>query len=138
MTLLPYFLLGAAFGIVIVEAEVISWFRIQEMFRFDAFHMYGIIGAAVVTAAISILTIKQLDIRGRDGMPLGLAPKSIGTGVRYMAGGAMFGLGWALTGACPGPLVALVGAGVPVMLVTILSALGGTWTYGRLRPNLPH
>ena len=138
MTLLPYFLLGAAFGIVIVEAEVISWFRIQEMFRFDAFHMYGIIGAAVVTAAISILTIKQLDIRGRDGTPLGLAPKSIGTGVRYMAGGAMFGLGWALTGACPGPLVALVGAGMPVMLVTILSALGGTWTYGRLRPRLPH
>jgi len=138
MTLLPYFLLGAAFGIVIVEAEVISWFRIQEMFRFDAFHMYGIIGAAVVTAAISILTIKRLDIRGRDGTPLGLAPKSIGTGVRYMAGGTMFGLGWALTGACPGPLVALVGAGMPVMLVTILSALGGTWTYGRLRPNLPH
>jgi len=138
MTLVPYFLLGAAFGIVIVEAEVISWFRIQEMFRFDAFHMYGIIGAAVVTAAISILTIKRLDIRGRDGTPLGLAPKTIGTGVRYMAGGAMFGLGWALTGACPGPLVALVGAGMPVMLVTILSALGGTWTYGRLRPRLPH
>jgi len=138
MTLLPYFLLGAAFGIVIVEAEVISWFRIQEMFRFDAFHMYGIIGAAVVTAAISILTIKRLDIRGRDGTPLGLAPKTIGTGVRYMAGGAMFGLGWALTGACPGPLVALVGAGMPVMLVTILSALGGTWIYGRLRPRLPH
>jgi uncharacterized protein len=138
MTLVPYFLLGAAFGIVIVEAEVISWFRIQEMFRFDAFHMYGIIGAAVVTAAISILTIKRLDIRGRDGMPLGLAPKAIGTGVRYMVGGAMFGLGWALTGACPGPLVALVGAGMPVMLVTILSALGGTWTYGRLRPRLPH
>jgi uncharacterized protein len=138
MTLLPYFLLGAAFGIVIVEAEVISWFRIQEMFRFDAFHMYGIIGAAVVTAAISILTIKRLDIRGRDGTPLGLAPKTVGTGMRYMAGGALFGLGWALTGACPGPLVALVGAGMPVMLVTILSALGGTWTYGRLRPRLPH
>ena len=138
MTLVPYFLLGAAFGIVIVEAEVISWFRIQEMFRFDAFHMYGIIGAAVVTAAISILTIKRLDIRGRDGTPLGLAPKTIGTGVRYMAGGAMFGLGWALTGACPGPLVALVGAGMPVMLITILSALVGTWTYGRLRPKLPH
>jgi hypothetical protein len=138
MTLLPYFLLGAAFGIVIVEAEVISWFRIQEMFRFDAFHMYGIIGAAVVTAAISILTIKRLDIRSRDGTPLGLAPKTMGTGVRYMAGGVMFGLGWALTGACPGPLVALVGAGMPVMLVTILSALGGTWTYGRLRPRLPH
>ena len=138
MTLIPYFLLGSVFGAVIVEAEVISWFRVQEMFRFDAFHMYGIIGAAVVTAAISILAIKRLDIRGRNGVPLGLAPKTIGTGVRYMAGGAMFGLGWALTGACPGPLVALVGAGMPVMLVTILSALGGTWTYGRMRPRLPH
>jgi hypothetical protein len=138
MTLIPYFLIGSVFGAVIVEAEVISWFRVQEMFRFDAFHMYGIIGAAVVTAAISILTIKRLDIRSRDGTPLGLAPKTMGTGVRYMAGGVMFGLGWALTGACPGPLVALVGAGVPVMLVAILSALAGTWTYGRLRPSLPH
>ena len=138
MQLVPYFALGGAFGFLLVEAEVVSWFRIQEMFRFQAFHMYGIIGAAVVTAAISILTIKRLDIRDRDGTPLGLAPKSIGTGVRYMAGGTMFGLGWALTGACPGPLVALVGAGMPVMLVTILSALGGTWTYGRLRPRLPH
>jgi len=138
MMLLPYFLLGGAFGIVIVEAEVISWFRIQEMFRFDAFHMYGIMGAAVITAAISILTIRRLGLRGPDGKPLGLPPKTLGTGVRYLAGGAMFGLGWALTGACPGPLVALVGAGTPVMLVAILSALGGTWTYGRLRPRLPH
>jgi hypothetical protein len=138
MMLLPYFLLGGAFGIVIVEAEVVSWFRIQEMFRFDAFHMYGIIGAAVITAAISLLTIKRLGIRGRDGTPLGLAPRTLGAGVRYVAGGAMFGLGWALTGACPGPLVALVGAGAPVMLVAILSALVGTWTYGRLRPRLPH
>jgi len=138
MMLLPYFLLGGAFGIVIVEAEVVSWFRIQEMFRFDAFHMYGIIGAAVITAAISQLTIKRLGICGRDGTPLGLAPKTLGAGVSYLAGGAMFGLGWALTGACPGPLVALVGAGTPVMLVAILSALGGTWTYGRLRPRLPH
>ncbi len=138
MTLLPYFLLGAAFGIVIVEAEVISWFRIQEMFRFDAFHMYGIMGAAVITAAISLLTIRRLGLRGPDGKPLGLAPKTLGTGVRYLAGGTMFGLGWALTGACPGPLVALVGAGIPVMLVAILSALGGTWTYGKLRPRLPH
>ena len=136
--LLPYFLLGSAFGVVIVEAEVVSWFRIQEMFRFDAFHMYGIIGTAVLTAAISLLTIKRLGLRGPDGTPLGLAPKRLGTGVQYLAGGTMFGLGWALTGACPGPLVALVGAGTPVMLVVILSALVGTWTYGRLRPRLPH
>lgn len=138
MRLLPYFALGGAFGFVLVEAEVVSWFRIQEMFRFDAFHMYGIIGAAVFTAAISLLIIKRLDMRASDGQPLCLAPKTLGTGVRYLAGGSMFGLGWALTGACPGPLVALVGAGVPVMAVAIASALAGTWTYGYLRPKLPH
>ena len=138
MHLLPYFLLGGAFGIVLVEAEVVSWFRVQEMFRFDAFHMYGIIGAAVATAALSLLVIRRLGLRGVDGAPLGLAPKSLGRGVRYIAGGTTFGLGWALTGACPGPLVALVGAGAPVMVVTIVSALAGTWTYGMLRPRLPH
>ena len=138
MRLLPYFLLGGAFGIVLVEAEVVSWFRIQEMFRFDAFHMYGIIGAAVATAALSLLVIRQLGLRAKDGAPLGFAPKALGRGVRYVAGGTTFGLGWALTGACPGPLVALVGAGAPVMMVTIVSALAGTWTYGVLRPRLPH
>src|SRR5262245_38444841 len=138
MSLLPYFVLGGAFGFVLVEAEVVSWFRIQEMFRFEAFHMYGIIGAAVITAAISLQIIKRLGLRSSDGQPLSLTPKVVGSGVRYVTGGSMFGLGWALTGACPGPLVALVGAGVPVMLVAILSALAGTWTYGRLRPKLPH
>jgi uncharacterized membrane protein YedE/YeeE len=138
MKLVPYVVLGAAFGFLLVEAEVVSWFRIQEMFRFQSFHMYGIIGAAVVTAALSLLVIKRLGLRSADGQPLGLEPKTVGSGVRYLAGGSMFGLGWALTGACPGPLVALVGAGVPVMLVTIVSALVGTWTYGRLRPRLPH
>jgi len=138
MTLAPYFIVGAMFGVLLVEAEVVSWFRIQEMFRFEAFHMYGIIGTAVLTAAVSLLAIKRLGLRDRDGTPLGLAPKTLGTGVRYVAGGTMFGLGWALTGACPGPLVALVGAGRPVMLVAIVSALAGTWTYGRLRPKLPH
>jgi hypothetical protein len=138
MMLLPCFLLGSVFGVVIVEAEVVSWFRIQEMFRFDAFHMYGIIGAAVVSAGVSLLVIKRLGLRGADGQPLGLAPKTLGSGVRYLAGGTIFGLGWAMAGACPGPLVALVGAGTPVMLVAILSALAGTWTYGRLRQRLPH
>jgi uncharacterized protein len=138
MTLVPYFIVGAAFGLVIVEAEVVSWFRVQEMFRFEAFHMYGIIGTAVLTAAVSLLAIKRLGVLGRDGTPIGPAPKTIGTGVRYVAGGTMFGVGWALTGACPGPLVALVGAGRPVMLVAIASALAGTWTYGMLRPKLPH
>lgn len=138
MTLLRYFVIGALFGGVIVEAEVISWFRIQEMFRFEAFHMYGIIGAAVVVAGLSLELIKRREIHDADGRPLGLPPKAVGSGVRYIAGGTLFGIGWALTGACPGPLVALVGAGVPVMIVAILSALLGTWTYGLLRPRLPH
>jgi uncharacterized membrane protein YedE/YeeE len=138
MSLLPYFALGGAFGFVLIEAEVVSWFRIQEMFRFDAFHMYGIIGTAVFTAGLSLLAIRRLGVRDAEGKPLALPPKTIGTGVRYLAGGTTFGVGWALTGACPGPLVALVGAGVPVMIVAVLSALAGTWTYGLLRPKLPH
>jgi hypothetical protein len=138
MSLIPYFLIGSAFGAVLMEAEVISWFRIQEMFRFDAFHMYGIIGSAVVVAGVSLLAIKKLGLRAADGSPLALAPKTLGSGVRYIAGGTIFGLGWALTGACPGPLVALAGGGVPVMAVALASALAGTWLYGFLRPRLPH
>jgi uncharacterized protein len=138
MTLVPYFLIGVAFGAVLLESEVISWFRIQEMFRFESFHMYGIIASAVLVAAICLEIIKRLQLRDRTGAPIGLPPKTIGSGIRYIAGGTIFGIGWALTGACPGPLVALVGAGVPVMLVAIVSALVGTWTYGYLRPRLPH
>ena len=136
--MIAYFVLGCAFGAVLMEAEVISWFRIQEMFRFDAFHMYGIIGSAVVVAGLSLLVIEKLQLRTAEGEPLGLPPKPVGSGVRYLAGGAIFGLGWALTGACPGPLVALVGGGVPVMIVALASALAGTWVYGFLRPQLPH
>jgi uncharacterized protein len=136
--LLPYVLLGTVFGALLVEAEVVSWFRIQEMFRFDAFHMYGIIATAVITAALSLQVIRRLALQDDAGAPIGLEPKAFGKGVRYIVGGTLFGLGWALTGACPGPLVALVGAGMPVFLIVILSALVGTWTYGRLRPRLPH
>jgi uncharacterized membrane protein YedE/YeeE len=135
---IAYFLLGAGFGAVLMEAEVISWFRIQEMFRFDAFHMYGIIGSAVVVAGASLIVIRRLGLRDADGAAIGLPPKALGSGVRYLAGGTIFGLGWALTGACPGPLVALVGAGVPVMIAAVASALAGTWVYGFLRPHLPH
>jgi uncharacterized membrane protein YedE/YeeE len=138
VTLAPYFLLGLLFGAIIVEAEVVSWFRIQEMFRFDSFHMYGIIGSAVLTAALSLLAIKRLRVRGSDGAPLGLPQKTVASGNRYVAGGTIFGIGWALTGACPGPLVALAGAGLTVMAIAILSALVGTWTYGKVRPRLPH
>ncbi len=138
MKLLPYFLLGAFFGAVLVESEAVSWFRIQEMFRFDAFHMYGIMASAVLTAFASLQIIRRARVRAWDGTVIDLPPKAVGGGVRYVAGGAIFGVGWALTGACPGPLAALVGAGVPVMMVAILSALAGTWAYGRLRPRLPH
>jgi uncharacterized membrane protein YedE/YeeE len=138
MRLLPYFLLGGAFGFVLVEAEVVSWFRIQEMFRFDAFHMYGVIGTAVITAALSLLVIRRIGACDVEGRPLALEPKTLGSGVRYLAGGTTFGVGWALTGACPGPIVALIGSGVPVMLVALLSALAGTWMYGLLQPRLPH
>lgn len=141
MTLLqlaPFALLGMVFGAILVQAEVVSWFRIQEMFRFHAFHMYGIIGAAIATASLGLAVIKWLDLRNADGSPIALPPKKLGNGVRYLAGGTLFGIGWALTGACPGPLVALVGAGVPAMLITLASALVGTWTYGLLRPRLPH
>jgi hypothetical protein len=133
-----YFLVGCGFGAVLMEAEVVSWFRIQEMFRFDAFHMYGIIGSAVVVAGLSLSAIGTMGLRTKNGQPIGLPKKAVGSGTRYIAGGTIFGLGWALTGACPGPLVALVGAGVPVMIVALASALAGTWLYGFLRPRLPH
>lgn len=138
MTLVPYFLVGVAFGAVLLESEVISWFRIQEMFHFQSFHMYGIIATAIAVAGVSLEIIKRLGLRDRAGAPIALPPKDLGTGRRYILGGTTFGVGWALTGACPGPLVALVGAGVPVMAVAIVAALAGTWTYGYLRPRLPH
>jgi uncharacterized protein len=138
MTLIPYFLVGVAFGALLMASEVISWFRIQEMFRFESFHMYGIIASAIVVAGASIEIIRRLRVKGPDGEPVGLPPKHLGSGIRYIAGGTLFGIGWALTGACPGPLVALVGGGVPVMSVAIVSALAGTLAYGYLRPRLPH
>jgi uncharacterized membrane protein YedE/YeeE len=136
--LLPYVLLGAAFGAVMVEAEAVSWFRIQEMFRFHAFHMYGVLATAVATAGLSLVVLRRLGLHDTTGAPLCLPHKQVGSGIRYLAGGTMFGVGWALTGACPGPLVALLGAGVPVMIVVLAAALAGTWTYSYLRPRLPH
>lgn len=133
-----YFGLGALFGLVLVKAEVVSWFRIQEMFRFQSFHMYGIILSAVAVAGLSLAALRRRGARALDGSPIGLPPKAMGAGYRYWIGGTIFGLGWALTGACPGPLFALLGSGVTVIAVTILAALLGTWTYGALKPRLPH
>jgi hypothetical protein len=133
-----FFALGIAFGIVLTRAEVVSWFRIQEMFHFQSFRMYGIIGSAVVMSALSIAAIKQLGLHAANGESISIPDRPLGKGIRYAAGGTIFGLGWALTGACPGPLFSLVGSGVSVLLVAILSALAGTWLYGWLRPHLPH
>ena len=133
-----YFVLGTLFGVVLTKSEVISWFRIQEMFRFQALHMYGIIGSAVLTAGVSLQVIKRLGARSLDGVPVFVPPKVMGRGTRYWLGGICFGLGWALVGACPGPLFALLGSGIGVISVVLLAAIAGTWTYGSLRPLLPH
>lgn len=133
-----YLALGVVFGVVVTKSEVISWFRIQEMFRFQAFHMYGIIGSAVLVAGISLQLIKRLGAHSLDGEVIVVPPKDMGHGTRYWLGGLLFGVGWAFIGACPGPLFALLGAGVSVILVPLASAIAGTWVYGALRPRLPH
>lgn len=133
---LKYLVVGLLFGIVFTKAEVISWFRIQEMFRLQSFHMYGIIGSAVVVGMISVFLIKIFNIKTIYGEPIKIAPKEFNKGQIY--GGLIFGFGWAITGACPGPLFAQIGTGATVIAVTLLSAVAGTWVYGYLREKLPH
>ena len=134
--LLRYLLVGLAFGVVFVKAEIISWYRIQEMFRFQSFHMYGVIGSAVITGMLSVWLIKKFRLRTIDGSQITFQKKQFHKGQIY--GGLLFGLGWALTGACPGPLFAQIGTGATVVSVTLLSAVAGTWVYGRYREKLPH
>lgn len=136
--LIAYFALGSGFGILLTKSEVVSWFRIQEMFRFESFHMYGVMGSAVAVAAVGVALLRRAGAQTIAGEPLSIVPKELGKGYRYWIGGGLFGVGWALTGACPGPLFALAGSGVTVFFVAILSALAGTWLYGYLRPYLPH
>ena len=136
--LLRYLALGVLFGILLIKSDVVSWFRIHEMFRFQAFHMYGIIGSAVLTAGVSLQVIKRDGLRSLGGEDIVMPAKSLGRGTRYWLGGTLFGLGWGIVGACPGPLFALVGGGVTVMLVALLGAIAGTWVYGVMRPRLPH
>ncbi|HKO16412.1 MAG TPA: DUF6691 family protein [Gemmatimonadaceae bacterium] len=132
-----YLAVGVLFGIVIVKAQVVSWYRIQEMFRFQSFHMYGILGSAMLTALVWVQLLRRLGARTRTGDRIVIAPKVLGRGHRYWIGGLIFGAGWALTGACPGPLFALVGTGATVFLAVAIAALAGTWTYGYMRPRLP-
>lgn len=133
---LKYLFAGTWFGILLVKSEVISWFRIQEMFRLQSFHMYGVIGSAILVGMISIILIKKFGVKTIYGEKIDLAGKKFHKG--NIIGGIFFGFGWAMTGACPGPLYAQVGAGFPVILVTILAAIAGTWVYGAVRNRLPH
>lgn len=136
MSKIKFLALGFIFGFVLIKAEVISWFRIQEMFRFQAFQMYGIIGSAVIIGIISIFLIKKYKVKTIKGEEIKIEPKKFSIG--NIIGGLMFGLGWAMTGACPGPLYALVGSGLLIIAVVLLSAVFGTWVYGCLRDKLPH
>jgi uncharacterized protein len=136
LELLKYLIIGVVFGIVFVKAEIISWFRIQEMFRLQSFHMYGVIGSAVVTGMISVQLIKRLKIKTIHGEQIVIPDKTFKKG--QIIGGFIFGLGWAITGACPGPLFAQIGSGYTVILITLISALAGTWVYGKFSDKLPN
>lgn len=133
---LKYLIVGIFFGIVFVKAEIISWYRIQEMFQLQSFFMYGVIGSAVMVGIISVWLIKKFDIKTIQGEKIEIQPKTFSKGQIY--GGLLFGFGWAITGACPGPLFAQIGTGVTVIVVTLVSAIAGTWVYGLLKDKLPH
>ena len=133
---LKYLIVGILFGIVFVKAEIISWFRIQEMFHLQSFFMYGVIGSAVVVGVISVFIIKKFNIKTLQGEKIEIQPKTFSKGQIY--GGLLFGFGWAITGACTGPLFAQIGTGATVIAVTLLSAIAGTWFYGLIKDKLPH
>lgn len=133
---LKYLVFGMLFGIILIKSEVISWFRIQEMFRLQSFHMYGVIGSAVAVGVISVFLIKKFNIKTIHGEEIHFPEKPFNKGI--VIGGLLFGFGWAMTGACPGPLYAQLGYGSTVTLVTIFMAMLGTWVYGLLRDKLPH
>ena len=137
MKFLKFLLIGVVFGIVMSKSEAISWYRIQEMFRFDSFHMYGIIGTAVTFGVIGVALIKKMGVKDFQGNPIVFHPKERGW-IRYIAGGTIFGLGWALSGACPGPMVVNIGYGFFTMIIVFLFAIIGTFTYGVIKDHLPH
>ncbi|GGD56365.1 DUF6691 family protein [Muriicola marianensis] len=137
MKSLKFLLTGIFFGIVLVKSEAVSWYRIYEMFQFQSFHMYGIIGSAVVVGIIGVWLIKRSKLNSIEGQPIVLPPKDRSI-ARYLIGGTIFGLGWALAGACPGPMYILVGTGVLSMLLVIAGAILGTFFYGLIKDRLPH
>lgn len=133
----PFLIAGLLFGVLLIKSEAASWYRIQEMFRFEAFHMFGLIGSAVLTGMLTTWLLRRSGARSLDGQTITVAPKERGW-TRYVLGGATFGVGWGLAGVCPGPVFTLLGAGVWPMLVVLGFALLGTWLYGALREHLPH
>ncbi len=137
MKALKYLLTGVLFGIVLTKTEAVSWYRIFEMFRFESFHMYGIIGVAIATGVIGIQIIKRKNVRDIKGEPIVIPDKEKGS-ARYWVGGLLFGLGWGLVGSCPGPIFILIGAGFYPVFVILLGALIGTFLYGLLKDRLPH
>ena len=137
MKILKFLLVGIIFGIVLVKSEAVSWYRIYEMFKFESFHMYRIIGTAIGTGVILLLLAKKLKLNNLDGNQMNVPKKDKGL-FRYILGGTLFGLGWALAGACPGPMYILVGTGVFSMLIVIIAAILGTYIYGVLKDKLPH
>jgi hypothetical protein len=132
-----FLLAGVIFGIIMVKSEAVSWYRIQEMFRFQSFHMYGIIGTAVVIGVISVYLIKRFKLKDAQGDEI-VIPDKDKQWTKYILGGLIFGLGWALTGACPGPMFVNIGYGYIAMIAAIIGALAGTYLYGLLRDKLPH
>lgn len=134
---LKFIAAGLIFGVIMAKSEAISWYRIQEMFRFQSFHMYGIIGTAVILGVIAVFLIKKFKLKDVEGHPIHFKNKDK-SWPRYIIGGSIFGLGWALTGACPGPMFVNVGYGYWAMLIVILGALIGTYLYGVIRDKLPH
>ncbi len=137
MKFLKYILLGIVFGITFTKAEIVSWYRIYEMFRFESFHMYGVIGSAVVLGIIVVQVIKRRKMKDIAGNEIVFSPKAWSV-PRYLIGGTIFGLGWAMTGACPGPMFVLLGNGVLVIAVVIGFSILGTYVYGLLKDKLPH
>ena len=137
MKLARFFLTGIFFGIVLTKAEAVSWYRIYEMFHFQSFHMYGIIGTALFTGIVGLQIIKKYKVKDYNGLPINIIEKERGFW-RYIIGGSLFGLGWALVGCCPGPIFILLGTGTYAIAVVLIGALLGTYVYGLLKNKLPH
>ena len=131
-----FLLIGTVFGIALMKSDAVSWFRMQEMFRFQGFQLFGIFISGIATSAIGIFIIKKFNIKTIDGEPIKIEKKEFDWG--YVYGSLLFGVGWGLTGACPGPIYVQIGSGLSIAIVTLVSALAGTWVYSYLKPRLPH